>query len=126
MVKKIKVNLNQKIKKIIKIYHKITSKFTSTVLNVDLPIQVQHRKLIEAFYADYWNYIPQVYPGKITLFLCSELWLKQSPRLEKMAGGGLEVHEVPGYHNFLFEEPYVQVLYEKLQACIDQVITENP
>jgi amino acid adenylation domain-containing protein len=125
LVKKIKNNLNHETKKIINIYQQITSKFTSNVINVDLPIQVQHRKLIEAFYAAHWNYVPQVYPGKITLFLCSEFWLKQSPGLEKMAGGGLEVHEVPGYHNFLFQDPYIQVLYEKLQACIEQVVSEN-
>ncbi|MFP5271127.1 amino acid adenylation domain-containing protein [Coleofasciculus sp.] len=127
LFKKIQGNINYNRKKIINKYREIQSKFKlkSNVLNVDLPIQVQHRKLIDAFYTAHWNYVPQVYPGKITLFLCSELWVKQSPGLEKMAGGGLEIHQVPGYHSFLFQDPYVQVLYEKLKACIDQAVTEN-
>ncbi|EDX71145.1 amino acid adenylation domain protein [Coleofasciculus chthonoplastes PCC 7420] len=125
LLKKIKANVNLKVKKIIEIYWQIKLKSQSNFLSLDLQNQAKNRKLIDAFYNAHWNYIPQVYSGKITLFLCSELWLRQSAQLEKIAGGGLDVYEVPGYHNFLFQEPYIYVLHEKLKACIDQAVTEH-
>ena len=35
-----------------------------------------------------------------------------------IADGGLEVHEVPGRHYEMYDEPNVQVLAEKLGSCL--------
>jgi hypothetical protein len=41
-----------------------------------------------------------------------------------MALGGVEIHEVPGDHLSMFQEPHVQVLAEKLRACIDKALQD--
>jgi thioesterase domain-containing protein len=41
-----------------------------------------------------------------------------------MALGGVDIHEVPGDHLGIFEEPHVQVLAEKLRACIDKALQD--
>ncbi len=70
------------------------------------------------------NYIPQVYPGHITLFQAK---LRSSKRYSDAQGGwgdlakGVEVHEIPGDHTSILREPHVQVLAEKLKACLHRV-----
>jgi aspartate racemase len=69
------------------------------------------------------SYVPTSYPGKVTFF-----WAKDAPadfednRLawRKLAAGGLEIHEVPGTHTSIREEPNVAVLTEQLMACLDR------
>jgi aspartate racemase len=73
------------------------------------------------------NYVPQAYPGRVTLFQAiSEIAGVTSYRdpllgWGELAVGGLEIHEVPSTHLGIFQEPHVQVLAEKLKACIDRV-----
>jgi amino acid adenylation domain-containing protein len=76
------------------------------------------------------SYVAQPYPGRITLFRAR----RQPPRYPRdpylgwgeLAGGGIEIHEVPGYHISLIGEPHVRILAEKLKACLqrDQVALE--
>ena len=71
------------------------------------------------------NYVPQVYSGRAILFRATEQppeeWGTTDPQLGwgSLVAGGLEVQEVPGNHGNIFSEPYVQVIAEKLQACLD-------
>jgi acyl-CoA synthetase (AMP-forming)/AMP-acid ligase II/thioesterase domain-containing protein len=71
------------------------------------------------------NYVPQIYPGRITLFLCSESPERSfyDSRLgwSEMAAEGLEVHVVPGNHETLFREPHVRALAQKLLVCLQKV-----
>ena len=71
------------------------------------------------------DYIPQVYSGRITLFLCSEAAERcfYDGRLSwnEMAAEGLEVHVVPGNHDTLFKEPHVRVVAQKMLACVQRV-----
>jgi len=68
------------------------------------------------------NYIPQVYPGNLTLFLAIER--PAAPSSDSLLGrgelaaGGVEIQEVPGHHKTLMQEPRVRVLAEKLSACL--------
>jgi aspartate racemase len=39
---------------------------------------------------------------------------------QKIAAGGLEVHDIPGDHIGILKEPHVRVLAEKLKACLDK------
>ena len=77
------------------------------------------------------QYVPQVYPGRVTLFRTRKgvvTW-HHDPKFGwgELAAGGLEIHDIPGWHfdiagwhtNFL-REPDVQVLAEKLRACLDK------
>jgi len=70
------------------------------------------------------------YPGKITLF-----WAKDAEQdfednrlaWRNLAGGGFEVHEVPGNHTTMREEPNIAVLVEELRPCLKnaQVVIER-
>jgi thioesterase domain-containing protein len=70
------------------------------------------------------NYGLHHYPGRITFFKASETTAGTSPDLtlgwNEWASGGVEVHVVPGNHANLMYEPHVQVLAEKLTACLTQ------
>ena len=42
-----------------------------------------------------------------------------------MTPGGLEIHDIPGNNESIFQEPRVQVLGEKLKACIDKALADE-
>ena len=77
------------------------------------------------------DYVPQVYSGRAILFRAREPledyleWCSVEYHLgwDDLVAGGLEIQEVPGNHFNMFSEPYVQVLAEKLQACLAQAQT---
>jgi hypothetical protein len=67
------------------------------------------------------EYRPQVYPGRLTLFLADEQPMGYyDPQLGwgGLAAGGLEIQTVPGDHESIVKEPHVQVLATKLRACL--------
>ncbi|WP_155968552.1 alpha/beta fold hydrolase [Kamptonema formosum] len=70
------------------------------------------------------NYVPQVYPGRLTLLRAIErpTGMYYDPYLgwEKLAAGGVEIVEVPGNHVTIIWEPRVRVLAEKLRECLDR------
>ena len=66
------------------------------------------------------SYVPLVYPGRFTLLRSSQRRVDRGPALgwSRLAGGGVEVHLVPGDHFTMLREPYVRVLAERLEACL--------
>ena len=70
------------------------------------------------------HYHPQSYDGKVTLFWCSEVPSRsyQDRRLgwSETAGGGLEVHVIPGNHLTMVDNPHVAVMAYKLRACLEK------
>lgn len=81
------------------------------------------------------EYRPQVYPGRVTLMRASEPasftkpylptsedWHNRKPNhsLDELTSGGLSIHDVPGDHYSIFQEPNVQTLAQKLKACLDE------
>jgi amino acid adenylation domain-containing protein len=82
------------------------------------------RRILAAGVRALRNYNPKVYPGALTLFRATELprGLREEPqnRWVKLAGGGLEVHLIPGYFSQTVYEPRVRVLAEKLTVCLDR------
>jgi thioesterase domain-containing protein/acyl carrier protein len=69
------------------------------------------------------EYVPQVYDGKVTLFWASEDLRTSIDLVEGwrvLAGGGIEVHEIPGSHLDIVKEPHVRNLATKLSACLNR------
>jgi len=98
----------------------------------------QVRGLIQVFKANIQTrYVPQevVFPTRITLFRTNEVNPEDaigdgqlSEILQDAAWGWgqfsegpVEVHVVPGDHLTMMTEPHVQVLAERLKACLNQV-----
>ena len=77
------------------------------------------------------GYVPQVYSGSITLFKAMDQKVGVSAILDPelgwrdLAAGGLEIHEVPGTHLGMLQDPYAQVLGESLRASIARAIGEE-
>jgi thioesterase domain-containing protein/acyl carrier protein len=68
-------------------------------------------------------YTPQVYDGQVTLFWASADLRTSIDLVEgwrALAGGGIEVHEIPGSHLDIIKEPHVGELANKLGACLDR------
>jgi len=72
------------------------------------------------------KYTPQVYPGRITLFRTSDQIGIGKNRFDpslgwnELAAQGVEIHQIPGAHLNLLRKPHVQVVAEKLKACLHQ------
>jgi len=87
----------------------------------------QARRFVEHLRSDLratQNYVLHLYPGRVTLFKASETLAGTSPDptlgWSEWASGGVEVHVVPGNHANLIYEPHVEILAEKLTACLNQ------
>jgi amino acid adenylation domain-containing protein len=81
----------------------------------------QHeRDVLKAFE----EYVPQPYPGRVTLFRASRQPAGYNNAYDlgwgELAGGGLEINEVPGEHGSIVVEPRVGTLAQKLKRCIEK------
>ena len=67
-------------------------------------------------------YVPKgVYPNRITLFRASEEFRDDlAMGWDKFSCESVDTHDVPGDHITMVTEPHVQVLAEKLRACLDK------
>jgi thioesterase domain-containing protein/acyl carrier protein len=80
------------------------------------------------------HYVPRIYPGRLTLlrtrpsqtFVFRQMnhsrVMNDDPQLGwgGLAAGGIEVHEIPGSHLEITNEPHVRVLAQKLRSCLDR------
>ncbi|HEU4432688.1 MAG TPA: thioesterase domain-containing protein, partial [Pyrinomonadaceae bacterium] len=84
----------------------------------------ENQKRIDTAIKALREYVPGVYPGRVTLFRASKqpagYNTDRDLGWEKLAAGGVEVHEIPGYHGSIVMEPRVRILAERLQACLFQ------
>jgi thioesterase domain-containing protein/acyl carrier protein/NAD(P)-dependent dehydrogenase (short-subunit alcohol dehydrogenase family) len=68
------------------------------------------------------SYNPAAYSGRITLFLTEEvasLYATDPAKgWENLAHGGIEIHQVAGDNNSMFDARFVDALTEKLKPCI--------
>jgi thioesterase domain-containing protein/acyl carrier protein len=68
------------------------------------------------------DYVPQVYPGRVTLFRASKqpagYNYGKDLGWELLAAGGLVIYEIPGHHGSIVTEPRVRILAERLQECL--------
>ena len=98
----------------------------------DAPCQLSLEAFVEETIRQAVNdYVFQVYPGRVTFFQASDPIFFEgfTPDAYSCWGNrsteGLELYEIPGDHVSMVHEPYVQVLAEKLKACIEQRQTVN-
>jgi aspartate racemase len=87
------------------------------------------KNVLRANHAAADHYVLKSYRGKATLFRASEASLRsfQDPHSawEKLAVGGLEIHEITGDHGGILVGAQVIQLAAKLNECIDEVYFEN-
>jgi amino acid adenylation domain-containing protein len=74
------------------------------------------------------DYIPQVYPGKVTHFRPLKVFARwDGPQFgwEELAAGGVDLIEVPVYPVGMLDEPFVKDLADLLKACVDKAQIDN-
>ena len=88
------------------------------------PVPRALAKVQKASFQAIFDYAPKTYGGKLTLFRAGKQpsGIQPDPALgwTEIAQGGLEIHEVPGYHGAIVYEPRVGVLAEKLAAALER------
>ena len=87
-----------------------------------MPLARYRRNILKAGSRASKNYDPKTYPGKITLFRAADLGpdMEYDPRMgwDRLAGGGLETHVIPGYHAHIVRDPRVRVLAPQVIAAL--------
>jgi amino acid adenylation domain-containing protein len=70
------------------------------------------------------KYYPKLYPGKVTLFRATELGggIDHDPEMGwgRLAGAGVEIHLIPGYHAHIVLEPRVRLLAKELIRSLSE------
>ncbi|MFP4122418.1 amino acid adenylation domain-containing protein [Coleofasciculus sp.] len=87
-------------------------------LEKPMPRELQANNVLEQFRQATNNYTPQIYPGKINLFISSELKTLNHDMFSNLARAGLDVQEIPGYHNSFLQSPQIEQLAEQLQMYL--------
>jgi len=106
--------------------NEIAIKFSSTT-GRPLPkdIQRNHKAIAQALR----DYKPQPYSGRLTLFRAESQPVGILP--DKTLGwkaltpGGLEIHDVPGFHGAVTVDPHAKFLAEKLAPCLTMAQRES-
>jgi thioesterase domain-containing protein len=93
------------------------------IIDVDLEdIPEKYHKFLRTHYLALRNYVPRSYPGRITLFRTRRYPLLGpfDPQMgwERLAGEGVEVEEITGFHAFILQKPYVQQLARQLRLSL--------
>jgi acyl transferase domain-containing protein/thioesterase domain-containing protein/acyl carrier protein len=94
------------------------------LLGRSLPAGLRYFQVEESHKRALGRYTVKFYPGKITLLRAADVpdtvGTRRNTTLgwETLAGGGLEIHDVPGGHTSMFEEPNVRALADKLKAIL--------
>ena len=90
------------------------------------PMPLPLRTIVQANRFAAANYVPRRYPGRLTLFRCLERDIRDRDDYflgwSGLAGGGVDVIDVPGHHLTITKEPHVRALAEKLGDCITAAI----
>lgn len=105
--------------------HKIRT-FIRNLERLFLPLTL--RRVRAAHRLAHSRYVMQRYEGRVTLFTPHDPSLRASedPQSDwKQFATVLEMHEVPGDHETLLDEPHVRTLAQQLRACIDQALYES-
>ena len=88
------------------------------------PVPKALARVEKASFQAIFDYAPQPYEGRVTLFRATKQPSGIQPDAKlgwaKTAVGGLEIHEVPGYHGAIVYEPRVGILAEKLAAALER------
>jgi thioesterase domain-containing protein len=71
------------------------------------------------------RYVPQVYPGRLTLLRAAERFAADQLDLDQgwgaLAADGVAQYDIPGSHYTMMRFPHVQGLGERLSACLDEI-----
>lgn len=74
------------------------------------------------------RYVPQAYPDRITLFTTAASPTARPDRTlgwHQLTEVGVDVHQIPGNHFTMLRKPQVELLAQRLKACIEKPFTDD-
>jgi thioesterase domain-containing protein len=83
----------------------------------------EFKRLLQVFQANVRadsRYRPQKYPGRVTLFKTATRYQDSTWGWGDIAANGVELHQIPGHHMNVLRSPQVQILAQKLSACLTE------
>jgi len=99
-----------------------------------IPSEIERVLRVQASnYEAMHNYSPSFYPGTSFLFRAEKGLLSFSQdvsALEPTLGwaeaiANIELHTIPGYHEYMVHQPNVSILAQKLKDCIEQALNSD-
>lgn len=102
--------------------HKIYRRAYRLYQRIGRPLPPVLKNIEELNFAAVRDYVPQTYPGNVTLFLAPELTgdYDLHDGWRELVDGQIETHEITGNHINIVKEPHVRVLAEKLKGCLER------
>jgi thioesterase domain-containing protein/acyl carrier protein len=109
-----------------KIKHKLYRRAYKIYKRVGRPLPPVLQNIEEINFTAVKDYVPQAYPGSVTLFLASDLTADYDLHdgWRELVEGGIDTLEIPGNHINIIKEPYVGQLAKALKNCLHKARTE--
>lgn len=114
---KIKVTLNNTNAKIDKYQKRLAIKYYLAMQHL-LPVSLRSLYILDVYSQARLKYTPQRYPGRAFYVKSGMRSNYHQLQWERLMGGGLEVHEIPGDHLDLRKESHVHIWAEKLKGWL--------
>ena len=109
---KLQKNLSFRFERLVKNFKKLLGKL-SLLPNKNLVREAQDVKLLQDYYQAIDTYQPKFYAGTVNLLISSEMNYFGHSQLSNLVEK-LNIQEIPGYHDNLFEKPEIVSNLEKL------------
>ncbi|MBV9276531.1 MAG: amino acid adenylation domain-containing protein [Verrucomicrobia bacterium] len=101
--------------------HRIIARINRSNLTI-VPAELRGLYVLSGYMQAADAYQPRTYAGKLILFRARDpddgYEHARDRGWGEFAQGGLEIHDVPGHHGSIFEEPHVETLAQKLQTYL--------
>jgi len=85
-----------------------------------LPVSVRSPYILNIYRRALRNYVPRQYTGRVVLFKGESRADNYLRHWRKYLLGEITIHDLPGNHMQLREEPYIHLWAEKLKACLEE------
>jgi thioesterase domain-containing protein/acyl carrier protein len=85
-------------------------------LGYPIPPSFRSRYILDIYEKAMTNYVPEIYPGRLTVFRAADN--TDAMAWKRLAGKGLDLHEMPGDHTAILTEPHVKQWAEILSIKI--------
>jgi thioesterase domain-containing protein/acyl carrier protein len=111
------------------VYHRAGRYLREARIDIETLFLPRHLKQVrQALHAASDGYVPKPYLGKITCFRPSQKSVRDSNDPDggwsELAGGELQIHDVPGDHNTFLFEPHVSVFARHLKVDLEKAQEE--
>jgi amino acid adenylation domain-containing protein len=122
ILRTVRVALTWRVIRLIRYFREMLYRYY-IVLKKPVPDRIRRRFFVTMHAWAEKRYRPRPFPGTLVMFRAEGLYRENDMGWGAL-GQELEIHEVPGchrHHRRLMDEPHVQILAEKVKACLEKL-----